>query len=317
MSTPESLSKKSSSSKWAAIVIVVVLVFSMVFLALMQNPNALTEIGFLGFSQTYTYDELVDYALVLINNDRTEFGLENVTVSEVNSAQLHADNMLQKGFFSHWDVDGLKPYMRYTLAGGVGSVSENCAALYSSGWFDAKEALKELEWQMMYNDSESDWGHKNNILTGFHNRVSIGIAYDDNSLYFVQDFENSYIDWDILTTSENEVHMKGTVSNQDLSIEHVAIFYDNPRNLTTEQLDNPPYSGSYDQGTYVGLALPKGWVATEGITVTSMVWSQTGNDFEIKFDFSEVTTAHGEGVYTLYIRTDQENNELTSYSIWR
>lgn len=317
MSTIKSHSGGSPNSKWGAVAIVAILLISVTLFVVIKNPISLPEIDLPLFSKkSYTYEELVDYALILINNDRIDFGLENVTLNEINSAQLHADNMLQNNFFSHWDIDGYKPYMRYTLAGGTGSVSENCAVMYTSGLIDAKEVLKELEWQMMYNDSESDWGHKDNILTHFHNKVSIGISYDDNNLYLVQDFENDYVDWDILTVSGNEVHMKGTMVDKDLSIEHVSIFYDNPMQLTPEQLEKPPYSGSYDQGTYVGLVLPSGWQAREGITITSGVWFQTGNSFEIKFTISEAPITHGEGVYTLYLQTNLENNSLVSYSIW-
>jgi len=132
--------------------------------------------------------ELVNYALILINNDRQLNGLENVTLSSVNSAQLHADNMLENNFAGHWDLNGYKPHMRYTLAGGKGSVSENVAWKYRSDFIDPKEILENLQWQMVYDDADSNWGHKNNILTPFHNKVSIGIAYNDNYLYLVQDF---------------------------------------------------------------------------------------------------------------------------------
>ncbi|HZS73225.1 MAG TPA: hypothetical protein VFA69_01860 [Candidatus Nitrosotalea sp.] len=43
---------------------------------------------------------------------------------------------------------------------------------------------------MMFNDSTSNWGHKLNILNPFHSSVSIGIAYDENSVVLVQDFED-------------------------------------------------------------------------------------------------------------------------------
>ena len=35
-----------------------------------------------------------------------------------NAAQLHAESSLQNCISSHWGLDGLKPYMRYSLAGG-------------------------------------------------------------------------------------------------------------------------------------------------------------------------------------------------------
>jgi uncharacterized protein YkwD len=58
--------------------------------------------------------------------------VSNITLSSVNSAQQHAENMLTNGYFSHWDTNGYKPYVRYTLAGGQGAVNENIAARFSS-----------------------------------------------------------------------------------------------------------------------------------------------------------------------------------------
>ena len=272
-------------------------------------------------SETSIDEELVNYALILINNDRQLNGLENVTLSNVNSAQVHADNMLENNFVSHWDLNGYKPHMRYTLSGGQGSVSENVAWKYSSGFIDPKETLADLQWSMMYDDAASNWGHKNNILTPFHNKVSIGISYNDNYLYFVQDFENDYVEWDTLTVSNNEVIMKGTILRQGLSIEHIAIYYDDPVPLTVEQLMNPPFQSAYDMGTFVGMALPPGWEAVEGITLRAQVWTQTGQDFEIRFTLSTAQSSYGKGVYTLFLQTDlkntpTENNSLTSYSFW-
>jgi hypothetical protein len=90
-------------------------------------------------SEVNSHEELVNYALSLINSDRQSNGLQNVTLSSIDSGQRHADEMLANQFFSHWDINGYKPYMRYTLAGGKGAVAENCAA--QIGFYsDLKEA---------------------------------------------------------------------------------------------------------------------------------------------------------------------------------
>lgn len=260
-------------------------------------------------------NELVAYALTLINNDRQANGLENVTLSNVDSAQLHADNILEHSFFSHWDLNGYKPYMRYTIAGGRGAVAENCAWMYSSGIIDPKEALEDLEWNMMYDDADSDWGHRHNILDPFHNRVSIGVSYNNTALCLVQDFEDNYITWSTLTVSNNETIMKGTMTEPNSTIQQIAIHYDNPVPLTVEQLNNPPFQSGYALGTFAGMVLPSGWEASEGVTVTAQKWTQTGQSFELRFNLSEAFASYGEGVYTLLIWTENENH-LTTYSVW-
>src|SRR4030067_3142957 len=115
--------------------------------------------------ETLSHEELVTYALSLINSDRTAKGLQNVTLSSIDFGQRHAEDMLEKNYFSHWDMKGLKPHMRYTLAGGTEAVSENIAAYIGGIDTDLKTALKNLEWSMMYDDASSQWGHRDNILT--------------------------------------------------------------------------------------------------------------------------------------------------------
>jgi len=265
------------------------------------------------------YEELVDYVLSLINSDRQSRGLQNVTLSSIDSGQRHADDMLANQFFSHWDTNGYKPYMRYTLAGGKGSVAENCAA--QLGFYsNLKEALKGMEWRMMYDDADSNWGHRDNILDPLHNKVSIGIAFDDNDIYLVQDFEDDYVSWATLSLS-NKVVMQGTILKAGESISQVAIYFDNPMPLTTKQLSNPPYDGSYDVGTYVGMVVSPPPLGSqylppeEGILIVADTWSEAGQNFNIRFDMSTAFAQYGRGVYTLYLWTDS-NNHLTTLSIW-
>jgi hypothetical protein len=295
------------------------------FLSLLQN-NLLTP-------NNYSHDELVNYTLSLINSDRNGFVAnpngtidtwvlgngqqypQNVSLSSVGSAQQHADDMLKNHYLSHWDTNGYKPYMRYTLSGGKGSVDENIAWWFTSGPLDAKEAIEGLEWSMMEDDSQWNWGHRDNIINSFHNEVSVGIAFDSNNLYLVEDFEDDYVTWSTLNHSGSEVTMDGTIMKAGLSISDVAIYYDKIENLTIEQLSNPPYSGSYDLGTYVGMAVPSGWQSSGGITITARTWSQTGEDFQVDFDLSPAFAQFGKGVYTLRLTTVSKEF-LTSFSVW-
>jgi len=342
----KSYSSRSSSGKKAALAIIAIFSIALLLFVFLQNPITLPPVTFPVSSPDSTesnttepevndqnesapdsgskpnsHEELVNYALVLINSDRQSNGLENVTLSNINSAQIHADNMLKHNFFSHWDLNGYKPYIRYTLAGGQGSVSENCAWMYSSGFIDPKEALEDMQWNMMYDDAGSDWGHRDNILNSFHNKVSIGISYNNTAICLVQDFEDNYVSWDTLTVSNNEVIMKGTTIKQESSILQIAIYYDNPLPLTTQQLGNPPYDKGYDTGTFVGIVvspLPSGWEyqqPDEGILIIANGWNETLQGFNINFDLSTAFAQCGKGVYTLYLGTES-NNHLTTYSVW-
>ncbi|MCE2463429.1 MAG: hypothetical protein J4F46_05895, partial [Dehalococcoidia bacterium] len=115
-----------------------------------------------------------------------------------SAAQHHAQDMVKHGYGGHWWTDGLKPYMVYSLTGGTSYAAENVAW---SGWTDKewnasrcgqllvncevpqpREAIEELQWAMMYDDADSDWGHRDNILNASHRAVNIGIAFNGKML---------------------------------------------------------------------------------------------------------------------------------------
>ncbi|MGA2522950.1 MAG: CAP domain-containing protein [Candidatus Bathyarchaeia archaeon] len=259
--------------------------------------------------------DLVDYALSLINTDRQANGLQNVTLSNEDSGQQHADDMLKNGYFSHWDMNGYKPYMRYTLDGGEGAVAENIAWQPDYPYFGLKESIENMEWYMMYNDSSSNWGHKDNILNPLHNRISIGIAFNSTDVYFVEDFEDAYIYWTGLRTSQDShIDLEGNMIAQDNSIQLISIYYDNPSPLTVDQLQKTPYQDGYDSGSYVGSVVPQGYESNQGITITADTWQQSGSSFDISFSLSQAIAVHQSGVYTLYIQTS--SGDLTSYSVF-
>ncbi len=297
----------------AGLVVIVILLAS--FYLFLENSSSINQNT---PDVTPSHDELVDYSLSLINSDRQANGLQNLTLSSINSGQNHAEEMLQQGYFSHWDLQGYKPYVRYTLAGGKGAVSENIGQV--KNWFSAgiseKQALNESEWSMMNDDAAWNWEHKDNILNPLHNKVSIGIAIDHNNAYFVEDFENDYISWTQLNDTNNQVMMQGTIQRPQQSIiQQIAIFYDNPSPLTVDQIEQTQYQGGYDAGTYIGSVLPPNWQATEGTTITADNWHQSGNDFRFSFSLLQAIAAHEHGVYTLYMEMGNSTaDSLTTYS---
>ena len=265
-------------------------------------------------SGQYSREELIAYVLSLINSDRQAANVPNLTLSSVGAAQVHANEMFKNGYFSHSDLEGYKPYVRYTLADGHGVVTENIAEQSGSS-LDAKAAIRDLEWSMMNDDAGSNWEHRNNILDAFHNRVSIGIAYDDESCYLVQDFEDDYVEWTSLGASNGLAVLAGNITSSDLTIGQVDIYFDDWSNLTVTVLENPPYNGSYDIGTFVGSVSDSNLILTEGIFTTPEFWSQSGNSFKIDFSLSPFFSRWGKGIYTLRLWSD--NGEcLTNYSIF-
>jgi hypothetical protein len=240
-----------------------------------------------------------------------EYGLPNVTLCEDVFGQHHAENMLIHDYFSHWDVQGLKPYTRFTLLNGSGSVQENIAYYYNSAGINHREALEILEYEMMYNDAMHDWGHRDNILDPHHNKVCIGIAFDSTHLYLVQDFVNDYIEWEkpISLNQDGTVEMSGTLMDFDIYL--ITIFFDeNLEHLTKEQLSSSRYQGSYNQGDYIGGVPPPGSKMQNGITINPSQWQINNDHFSIKFNLRKALV-EGSGWYTVFLMyLDSEDKQV-------
>ena len=276
------------------------------------------------------YLTLANYTLAIINQNRTSMGLDKVILSPIPSGQEHADSMLQNGYFSHWDTQGYKPYMRYSLLNGTGYVEENVAYEYSGQLIflstqRVERAIGDLEWQMMNNDSACCAnGHRDNILNIYHTRVSIGIAYNANYLYLVQDFETYLTSLSSPIAQGNTVTLQGNTS-QALSPSSVEVYYDplpspiSPANLSAV------YNTPYGPGTFVGGAVPpcNNILQTcekfdQGVTVSATNWHVGSNNIDIQFSLAKFIATEGDGVYTLYMVQGALSNPeyLTSISVF-
>lgn len=136
------------------------------------------------------------YMLELINDERRKAGVPEVTLGSNRAAQLHAEAMLAGCFSSHWGMDGLKPYMRYTLAGGHQSNGENLSGSdycirESDGYRQNSTPRHEISEAMT--GLMNSPGHRRNILRPSHRKVNIGLAWDRYNFKVVQHFEGGHI----------------------------------------------------------------------------------------------------------------------------
>ncbi|HYL65674.1 MAG TPA: CAP domain-containing protein [Nitrosopumilaceae archaeon] len=280
-----------------------------------------------------TKEELYQYALQVINQDRKAHRLNPVALSNISSAQNHADDMLNSGYFSHWNTDGVKPYVTYTKLGGRGNVDENISvtAAYcpSSSCmpnsFDPFKQINDSEYNMMYKDAGSYWGHRDNILNPYHTDVNIGIAYSNERFYFVEHFESNIVKWQTIKLEGNQLHLVGQMPS-GYSLYQIEVFADpSPKSLTNNDLNGAsPYNfGYYDQGDFVGIILPqpdsnshypecsqgkailettKGKLCTDYVTYSNV--STIGNGIDISFDVSKWM---GSGLHTVYVTLKDQN----------
>jgi hypothetical protein len=234
--------------------------------------------------------------------------------------------MLRYDYFSHNDTQGFKPYMRYSLLGGRGAVEENIAYIYAgfpnyTSTASVEGALKSLEYSMMYKDSQCcNNGHRYNILSALHNRVSIGVAYSSTTVYFVEDFENYYVDLSFSVSSSYYVTMTGAPLEARLSANAVYISYDStPSPETAAQLNGGPHE--YGPGSLVGGVLPPCNFTCrafeKGMTVYADTWTFAPNMVAVAFSLRDFIQRYGAGVYTAYLITGTDTSSaITSISIF-
>ena len=181
------------------------------------------------------------YMLELINTARARAGLNPVVLGDNIAAQLHAEAALENCFASHWGIDGLKPYMRYSLAGGYQSNGENGSGSdYCIKASDGYRAIRSINTEIR--EVMEGWmdspGHRRNILDRWHKKVNIGLAWDKYNFLAYQHFEGDYVEYDELPSIEDDIlSLSGRTKNgvrfdsdRDLGIQ---IYYDPPPHALT------------------------------------------------------------------------------------
>ncbi len=235
------------------------------------------------------------YMLELINAERRGAGLSPVALGDNVAAQLHAEAALEGCFGGHWGMDGLKPYMRYSLSGGYQSNSENgyrgswtvwrgsatwtgmdYCLTKSDGGFSAPQDDLRTDIDKAMSGLMSSPGHRRNILTPSYKKVNIGMAWDGFNFKAYQHFEGDYIEYDELPEIENGVlsftgslkNNASVMSDDDLSVQ---IYYDRPpKPLTRGQL-SLTYCYSF------------------GTQVATLRYPLTGNQYWVSDEFTKTS----------------------------
>ena len=212
------------------------------------------------------------YMLELINTERAKAGLDPVVLGDNIAAQLHAEAALENCFASHWGIDGLKPYMRYSLAGGYQSNGENGSGSdYCIKASDGYRAIQSINTEI--SEAMEGWmdspGHRRNILDRWHKKVNIGLAWDRYNFLAYQHFEGDYVEYDELPSIQDDIlSLSGRTKNgarldsdRDLGIQ---IYYDPPPYaLTRGQVTRTYCYGSGFQIAALREPLSGGWFYNE------------------------------------------------------
>ena len=291
-------------------------------------PNVSPEaLPYPAVSISQNIDELRQYALKKINEDRANHNLPPVALDPNSAAQAHSEEIVMTNQLSHWTLDGMKPYMRYSVYGGNYYVAQNADITFIQGGdqvsqinlklcqqglaicgssIDPHNAIDDAENAMMNNDYECCHnGHRDNILDRYHTHVSIGVAYNVQTFALIQNFENEYINWTkpiAYDSSSEYVHMAGNLE-QGMKFDGISIYYD-PLPTPQTYLDHRNDT-SYSAGTFVADVeppAPSGSYYDQSSNYTLIIasnWNVADPSFDMGFSLSSLTQKYGNGVYTL------------------
>ena len=230
-------------------------------------------------------------------------------------ATKHATEMAMHEFASHWGRDGLKPYHRYSFAGGTDATQENVSAADNT-WSNNMDLLKQDTSYLhvrLYQEKPPNDGHRKNILIPTHNRLGVGLARakalegeSSPPLCVAQEFVDVFGKYDELPKTARAGQSITVAGRVDAPVEFRGVgialgplpdeLYASDLNSTSTYLMPVPYA------TY----FPKGFVTPKEVKLENGRFS-----IELKLD-------RGAGRYAVSVWgrfPSSENNELAMVSL--
>jgi uncharacterized protein YkwD len=138
------------------------------------------------FDNPQVQQQAQDYMNLRLNLLRSAAGLGPVhrDAQAGEAARLHAQDMLARGYFSHWNPEGLKPTRRYNLIGGFHALGENI--YYFHGPFSGVEGMVDEALEKLM----ASEGHRKTILNPAYTHVGLYLAASGlrGDLYVAQEF---------------------------------------------------------------------------------------------------------------------------------
>jgi len=241
-------------------------------------------------------NDTISSVLEYLNSERSKRGLLPVKLM-VGIAQFRADDMINQGYFGHYDPKGYPPFYYYTIKGGIYAMEENCGeyAIIGGSISPTKVpnyAVKSVK-DMIYNDALSDWGHRDSLLDPSNNFVDIGVAWNSKRMVLVIHMIKKHVEWIKRPNVRDMVFSaSGKFVSNDLKFYEVLVFYHPP---PREEFTN---KRSYSIGEPIAGIIP-GNAYFKGIeTWRPLKWSVTGEKFDISF---KIKPTKGSGFYTVVI----------------
>jgi len=145
-------------------------------------------------------DPAVRAAFETLNRYRVENGVPPVEFIQLKTPLFRVKYLHNHSHLSHYDVEGRHPNYYYTLLdGGAYAAEENLGRTWCKGGGicirnATSEAARHI-YGMIYDDAESDWGHRDSLLDPCNNKVSIAVAWDSYNFYIAVYMVGVWAEW--------------------------------------------------------------------------------------------------------------------------
>ena len=284
-----------------------------------RNSDVVESLVEAAYGRSVSLDRLYHVAIDAINDHRTAMGLAPVQLSDNVAAQIHAQDVLEQLAISHYLSNGEKPYMTYSMTGGVGYVAQNVAfGGYDRPWqcggyvictkINPTADILDHHNGMMFDDAHANWGHRDNILDPYHTHVSIGVAYTDYTLVFVQNFETRRIEGvgpagspanPISLDSAGRITVAGRM-DAGLGVYSIDVYYDPLPSARTYRMHANDMSYSLDEPiAHIYKPHPYGYISTGTTIVMADRWNTSAGSVLIESDAPADMSKNG--VYTFIV----------------
>ena len=180
-----------------------------------------------------TFAEIRTNLLEMVNEERAVEKVQPLAMDALATqvATKHAIDMATAEYASHWGRDGLKPYHRYSFAGGTHATHENISAAdntWSTKPKDLKQDTAYLHVRLYQEKPPYDW-HRRTILAPQHTHVGFGLALDQLRLRMVQLYVAKYLEVKPMNRKAKpgqEVPFAAKLMNPDHVLSHLEVFYE-------------------------------------------------------------------------------------------
>lgn len=139
-----------------------------------EQQSGFSSPQFISRHSTGNSSSLRDVALVLVNQDRNRQGLPSLGRNSLldQVAQAHAEDMIRRGYFSHYTPEGQDPTGRVRRAGSSIGAGENIMNFQARGnSYSQAQLISEFQRQFMTSPR-----HRANILKSDYQSFGYGFA---------------------------------------------------------------------------------------------------------------------------------------------